>query len=387
MKQMRLGDVAQFINGAAFRPTDWSEAGLPIVRIQNLTDPGKPFNRTTREVPDALRARPGDLLVSWSATLGVFTWAGPEDALVNQHIFRVVPNDSVVEKRYLRHMLEGALSDMERHLHGATMKHVNRGEFLGTEIPIPPLEEQRRIAAILDEADVLRTKRRWVLELADELVSALYNSMVVRHANRDRWATVTVAALAADHPNAIRTGPFGSQLLHSEFTENGIAVLGIDNAVAGEFRWGRPRFISEAKYALLRRYTVHPGDVLITIMGTCGRCAVVPDDIPVAINTKHLCCITLDNAQCTPKFLWAAFKFDPEARAYLARHSKGAVMDGLNMSIIKGMPIRIPPLPVQEAFERAAQALDEFQRVQQASSDQLDSLFAALAHQAFKGEL
>ncbi len=211
--------------------------------------------------------------------------------------------------------------------------------------------------------------------------------MVVGHAERSRWPAVTVAALAADHPNAIRTGPFGSQLLHSEFTQNGIAVLGIDNAVAGEFRWGRPRFISEAKYAQLRRYTVHPGDVLITIMGTCGRCAVVPDDIPVAINTKHLCCITLDHAKCSPRFLWAAFKFDPEARAHLARHSKGAVMDGLNMSIIKDMPIRLPPLPVQEAFEHAVQALDEFRRVQQVSSDQFDSLFATLAHRAFKGEL
>lgn len=255
------------------------------------------------------------------------------------------------------------------------------------KIPLPALAEQRRIAAMLDQADVLRSKRRLALELADELVSALYNSMIVGHADRDRWAAVTVAALAADHPNAIRTGPFGSQLLHSEFTEDGIAVLGIDNVVAGEFRWGRPRFISEAKYAQLRRYTVHPGDVLITIMGTCGRCAVVPDDIPVAINTKHLCCVTLDHAKCSSTFLWAAFKFDPEAQAYLARHSKGAVMDGLNMSIIKGMPIRIPPLPLQEAFERAVQALYESQRVQHASSHQLDSLFDALAHRAFKGEL
>lgn len=67
-----LGDVAQFVNGAAFKPEDWGNDGLPIIRIQNLTDRTKLFNRTNREVSKRLYVQPGDLLVSWSATLGVF---------------------------------------------------------------------------------------------------------------------------------------------------------------------------------------------------------------------------------------------------------------------------------------------------------------------------
>ena len=97
-----LGDVAEFINGAAFKPEDWGDTGKPIIRIQNLTDPAKPYNRTRRDVSAKVRVDPGDLLVSWSATLGVFQWpqtAG--QAVLNQHIFRVLPDPALVAKRYL----------------------------------------------------------------------------------------------------------------------------------------------------------------------------------------------------------------------------------------------------------------------------------------------
>lgn len=134
-----LGDVAQFINGAAFKPEDWGDKGFPIIRIQNLTDTEKPFNRTVRVVADKLYVQPGDLLVSWSATLGVYTWNRSEVGVLNQHIFRVVPDEKKVDDRYLRHALSGALQSMGKHLHGATMQHVNRGEFLETALYLPAL--------------------------------------------------------------------------------------------------------------------------------------------------------------------------------------------------------------------------------------------------------
>ena len=101
--------MAEFINGAAFKPTDWGDEGRRIIRIENLNDSTKPFNRTTKDVPEKLKVRPGDLLVSWSASLGVFTWANEDVAVLNQHIFRVVPDSSKVVKDYLRHMLTGRL--------------------------------------------------------------------------------------------------------------------------------------------------------------------------------------------------------------------------------------------------------------------------------------
>ena len=90
-----LGDVADFINGVAFKPEDWGTEGKPIIRIQNLNDPSKEYNYTKREVKDTNIAHKGDLLVSWSASLGVYEWSGKE-ACINQHIFKVVPNDEIV---------------------------------------------------------------------------------------------------------------------------------------------------------------------------------------------------------------------------------------------------------------------------------------------------
>jgi type I restriction enzyme S subunit len=122
-------------------------------------------------------------------------------------------------------------------------------------------------------------------------------------------------------------------------------------------------------------------------MGTCGRAAIVPDDVPLAINTKHLCCITLDRSRCLPEYLHAYFLQHPAAQRYLTRAAKGAIMSGLNMRIINEMPVIVPPLHVQRRFVdrlKAAQVLSKFDHQQ---ADELEVLFASLQQRAFRGEL
>ena len=230
---------------------------------------------------------------------------------------------------------------------GANLPRISPSSLLGIQIPLPPLEEQRRIAAILDKASRIAELCGTALKLSH---AADKNLFLHFFADLPEESDLLLEELADKRSNAIRTGPFGSQLLHGEFTDSGVAVLGIDNAVNNSFEWSKRRFISHEKYEQLKRFTVYPGDLLITIMGTCGRAAVVPDDIPQAINTKHLCAISVDGSVVLPEYLHSYILFHPSASRYLSQRTKGAIMEGLNMTIIKELPVAVPPVSDQMAW-------------------------------------
>ena len=313
------------------------------------------------------------------------------DGYVSSHLATIVGDESKVDRRFLLYFLStvSAQDLVQDHAYPS----LNLPLISGIPISLPQLSEQHRIVALLDEAfdgiATAKTNAEKNLHNARALFESHLQSVFTERG--EGWVETTVKEIATPAKGSIRTGPFGSQLLHSEFVDEGIAVLGIDNAVANEFRWGKSRFITPEKYQQLARYTVHPGDVLITIMGTCGRCAVVPDDIPTAINTKHLCCITLDRKQCLPSYLHTYFLHAPQSQEFLAKHAKGAIMAGLNMSLIQELPVMLPPIRVQaEIVEAAGDLRAETQHLEslyQRKLAALDELKQSLLHQAFSGAL
>ena len=148
----KLGEIATYVNGFPFKPSDWVTEGRPIIRIQNLTDNTASFHRCNRkDIPEKYKIRKGDVLISWSATLGVFEWRR-EDALLNQHIFKVVFDKDNINKNYFKYAVKSSLGEMSKHTNGATMRHIRKGDFDNIKIPVPPLSEQQRIVSYLDSA-------------------------------------------------------------------------------------------------------------------------------------------------------------------------------------------------------------------------------------------
>jgi len=301
-------------------------------------------------------------------------WAGTR-LCTNQAILGISVRDKeCLDPAYLKHWLASRQADFERDANGVTQKNLSAGYIRDLQIFLPELTEQQRIAAILDKADSLRRKRQEAVRLADEFLRSAYLDLAKKHLDR-----ASVDSVLATTPNAARTGPFGSQLLVSEFTETGIPVLGIDNVVSNSFTWGARRFVSLEKYEELERYTVRPGDVMVTIMGTTGRVAVAPDDLPLCISTKHLCTLTLDQQKMRPSYLWACLRWDPEVRAQTQRESKGAIMDGWNMGIVKGLMVSKPPMDAQLKFETLLARINSFSQNAGKAAEETDALIASLS--------
>jgi type I restriction enzyme S subunit len=224
--------------------------------------------------------------------------------------------------------------------------------------------------------------------MTEELLQSAYMSGVgSENASYDSWPEASIQSLAASGRGRIRSGPFGSALRHSEFVDEGIAVLGIDNAVQNRFAWGERRFITLEKYESLRRYRVFPRDVIVTIMGTTGRAAVIPDDIPEAITTKHLATISLNPKKAEAEYLANALHREPRVLAQIAARNRGAIMSGLNLGLIKELVVRVPPLDLQRRFAQLVGRIRVHEQWAWAQCGHADDLFHALVQRAFRGEL
>lgn len=252
---------------------------------------------------------------------------------------------------------------------------------------LPTIPEQIQIVGVLNQFHAVRRQRSESLALFESLERALYFEMFVEGGSGN-VQTRTIESLAKQTEGTIRTGPFGSQLKHEEFTEEGVPVLAIDNIVTNRFAWpDEPRCLPAERYAQFRRFRVYPGDLIFTIMGTAGRVAVAPDDLPECMSTKHLCVVTLDDRMIRPWFAWAAVRFDPHVAKAVAAAGHGAVMTGWNIGIVKDLSIPVPPLEEQEEFERRLLELNDVALTAETSGTLLEQLAGSLESGAFNGEL
>ncbi|WP_252250023.1 restriction endonuclease subunit S [Clostridium sp. ZBS13] len=329
----------------------------------------------------------GNLLITLDGTPGIIS--DQFEGAISSGIRKIdIINDELL-KDYLKFYLrsDNVQRIIYKYATGATILHASKSiQYI--DVSIPPLETQKRIVEVLEKAEKALEKRKEAISLLDELVKSQFIEMCASGASDyEDWEKVKIEDIAEQKKGSMRTGPFGSSLLHSEFVDEGVFVLGIDNAVENRFTWNKMRYITDKKYEQLKNYTVFSGDVIITIMGTVGRSAVIPENFPKAINTKHLACITLNKSIANPYFISYCIHEHPYVMQQLIKQLKGAIMDGLNLTIIKSIKIPLPPIDIQEKFVDFMKQVDKLKFEMHESLKELENNFNSLMQSAFKGEL
>ena len=378
---VELGSIANFINGFAFKPAHWGEKGKPIIRIQNLTDDSKPFNYSTINVAEKYHVTKGDLLVSWSATLDVFEWV-KEDALLNQHIFKVVPDYERVDKNYLRLALRGAIESMMKFTRGSTMKHVNRGDFLGTNIPLPPLPVQKQIAAVLEKADTLRSQCQQMEQELNSLAQSVFLDMFGDPVTNPKgWPKSKLGEnLTIKHGFAFKSEFFTSEgeyvlLTPGNFFEEGgyRDRLGKQKFYMGEIPDG---------------YILNEGDLLVAMTeqaeGLLGSCIQIPASNKY-LHNQRLGLVELKTNQ-NKYFITSLFN-SKSIRKAIQSTATGIKVKHTSPSKLEAIEVGLPPIELQQRFEKFVTNISKQSENVILQKSELEQQFNSLMQRAFKGEL
>lgn len=387
-----IGDVCKLINGRAFKPSDWSDAGTPIVRIQNLNDASKPFNYYRGEVAPKHLIQQEDILLSWSGTpgtsFGCFIWKQGA-AILNQHIFRVHPDEAVLDREFFVHAVNSRLEEMIAQAHGGVgLRHITKGKLEAIRIPVPAKSEQRRVVARIGEAmarvDEIRRLRGETLAesrgLLPSLLKAVFSAVSARH------APVSIESLAEETR-------YGTSEKCS--TENsGTPVLRIPNVAAGRVNFEGLKFMPSVVEAT-DRLALHEGDLLVVRTNgsptLVGRCAVVPPLTEVYAYASYLIRVRLDIGRADPRYV-SYFLASTLGRDQIAakRHTSAGQFN-INTQDILSMEVPLPTLPQQREL------VAQMSGVEEATLTTQSELSAARAHdellpssilrKAFAGEL
>jgi type I restriction enzyme S subunit len=177
-----LGDIASFQNGYGFSKDQWEDEGVPIIRIQNLTGTGEGYNYYSGEVDEKYHVSHGDILFSWSGTIEAFRWSG-QDAILNQHIYNVDPDENEVTEDFIYWLLKHAAKTLERKKVGGALQHIRKSHVTGFDVQIPPIDEQHQIVneiedqigAIDELENTVNSLERKVNEYGDAAFSHLFH--------------------------------------------------------------------------------------------------------------------------------------------------------------------------------------------------------------------
>lgn len=338
----KLGEAATYINGYAFKPEDWSDKGRPIIRIQNLTGSSDTINRYDGEIASKYEINDGDVLISWSASLGVYVWHG-EQAVLNQHIFKVTFDKEDVSKKFFVYQVESVLEKAANEAHGATMKHLTKKVFDNLPFYLPSREEQEKIASKLEQVSKLIECRKLQLEKLDELVKSRFVEMFGAPVlNPKEWDVVKIGDIATEVK-------YGTSLPAVEGGK--YPYLRMNNMTNdGHLDLSNLKYI-DVPDDEIEKCIVRKGDVLFNRTNSVelvGKTCVFDLDEEMII-AGYIIRVRLHEAMLP--IVFSSYMNTVVIKQYLRKIAKGAVNQAnINAKELQAIQIYLPPLDLQNQF-------------------------------------
>lgn len=324
-------------------------------------------------------AEPQLLITCRGATCGSVNVSQP-NSWINGNAMVVKPRDISVDLDYLKHLFQGGL-DLTAVITGAAQPQITRQSLAPLKVRFPVPTEQRRIAAILDQANALRTKRREALTQLDSLTQSIFIEMFGDTSiSSNQWPVVgieKVCELIIDCVN--RTAPIADE-------PTPYKMIRTTNVKSGKVNLSDVRFVTEDTfYRWNRRATPKRGDVLLTREAPVGETGILNSDDNVFLG-QRLMLYRTNLKVMAPEYLLFSFQ-SPFLQNQFSRHGSGSTVKHLPLPACRNFQILLPPIKIQNEFATRVTIIENLKANCLRSLAELDTLFACLQHRAFRGEL
>ena len=385
---VRLGDVCTFYSGTGFPNIYQGKADgkYPFYKVGDISRNVLSGNRELKICEnyiddDTVTKIKGTLLPPQTV---VFAKIGEalrlnrraitsRDCLVDNNAMGIKSYDSIIDSLYFYYFMCNV--DLQNYCESTTVPSVRKTRIAEIEIPLPPLDEQRRIAAVLDKVSDLIAKRREQLDKLDELVKARFVEMFGDPvSNPYNWEKVSLSELAD-----IRIGPFGSLLHKEDYIEGGHPLVNPSHIIDGKIVIDEKLTVSHQKYVELEAYHLKAGDVVMGRRGEMGRCAVVSQE-DLLCGTGSL--LIRPKGKVTADYIQKIISF-PSFKKMIEDMAVGQTMPNLNVPIVSAFQIIKPPVQVQENYYTFVTQVDKSKLTIRQSLDKLEVLKKALMQQYF----
>lgn len=391
-RSVALGDVATFIRGITFKPTDVVPEGtqgtvacMRTKNVQSVLDVTDVWSVSRSFVKREDRyLRPGDVLIASANSahlVGRCCWvpALSRPSTFGGFVSVLRAMDSAVDARYLYWWFSSPAVQATLRTFGrqtTNIVNLDLARCRELRLPLPLLKEQRRIAEVLDRADGLLYKRREALALLEHVEGSILNEMF--DLNGLASTGVDLASLTTRITDGTHQSP--------EWQPDGVPFLFVSNIVSGEIDFSTRKYISHGTHdELMRRCPVEKGDVLYSTVGTYGIPAVVRTVAKFAFQ-RHIAHIKPDLDRLQPNYL-AAMLRSPQVRKQADRAARGVAQLTVNLSDVRGFRVLCPPMEQQLDFADRCHAVDVVRAKAKLQERELTAGFVSLQQQAFSGHL